>query len=416
MNLIESLDITSTNNLLIIINIVLIILAILLLVKLRKSIGKHEEDFEHGTNLKKENETDFTGIADIKPEEFNPGRFDLNKDFFMATTLKTAPIEKGNSAMQAPVTFSSDTVNTYADLPGTDELELEDELPEEFSLSQVENIEIPQPVKQEDKAKERLAVSSELNIMEPVKIDSIVPPEPEKTLPKTEEVKPEEKFEVTELEIPAIEIEGDKAEEEFVVPAEPLIPVPVKVEEKPMEKISALPELKLSTLDDKKKPEEEFVAPIEPEIPVPEKEEVKPKEKFVVPSEPVITIPVKAEEKPIEKISSPPELKLFSLDDKKKPEEEFVAPIEPEITVPEKEEVKSIEKSVVPSEPVITVPVKAEEKPIEKISAPPELKLFSLDDKKKPEEISASTSTELLTLEKAEEQKVKKASKRKSLF
>lgn len=291
MNLIEILDITSTNTLLIIANIVLIILAVFLLVKLRKSIDKHEEKFEPGDYLKKENETDLTGIADIKPEEFNPERFDLKKDFFtLATTPKTTPMEMGNSAIQAPATLSLDAAGTDAGLLKTDELELEDELLEEFDLSQVDSPEIPQPVKQEE-----------------------------------------------------------KHEEEFVVPPEPEITVPETEEEKPIEK---------------------FIAPPEPEIMVPETEEEMPEEEFVVPLEPKITVPEKVEEIPKEKISAPPELKLFSLDDMKKPEE---------------------------------------------ISAPPELKLFTLDETKKPEKISASVPIELLTPEKTGEQKEKKA-KRKSLF
>lgn len=104
MNLMEILDITSTNILLIIANIVLIILAVFLLFKLKKSNVKPEEEFEHGAYLKKESETDLTGIADIKPEEFNPERFDIKKDFFtLAATSKTTPVEMGSPEIPQPV-------------------------------------------------------------------------------------------------------------------------------------------------------------------------------------------------------------------------------------------------------------------------------------------------------------------------
>lgn len=256
MSLIESLDITSTNILLIIANIVLIVLAVFLLVKLRKSIAKPEEEFEHGAYLKKESETDFTGIADIKQEEFNPERFDLKKDFFtLTTTPKTTPMEMGRSA--SPATPSLDAVGNDAELLKTDELELEDELIEEFTLSQIESPEIPQPVKQEEKVeekpKEEFVVPPEHEIAVPdkveekPKVDFVVPLEPEIAVPEKAEEKPEE-----------------KPEEEFIVPLEPEIAVPATVEEKPKENISAPPEFKLFSLDEKKKPEEiSAPAPIE---------------------------------------------------------------------------------------------------------------------------------------------------------
>ncbi len=212
MNLIENLDITSTNNLLIIANIVLIILAIFLLVKLRKSIVKHEKEFEPGAYPKKEHETDLTGIADIKPEEFNPERFDLNKNFLTtATTPKSIPVEIGSKSMQASDALSLDAAASDAGILGTDELE--DELLEEFDLSKVDSPEIPQPVKQEEKTKD-----------------------------------------------------------EFVVTPEPKITVPEKEEEKPVVKITAPPELKLFTLDETKKPEE-ISAPASAELLTPEKAE-----------------------------------------------------------------------------------------------------------------------------------------------
>jgi hypothetical protein len=183
MNLIESL--------LIITNIVLIVLAVFLLIKLRKSIVKPEEEFEHGAYLKKESETDFTGIADIKPEEFNPERFDLKKDFFtLATTPKTTPMEMGSSAIQAPATLSLDAMGNDAGLLKTDELELEDELLEEFTLSQIESPEIPKPVKQEEKPEEEFVVPLELKLFsldekkKPEEISASAPIEllpPEKT-------------------------------------------------------------------------------------------------------------------------------------------------------------------------------------------------------------------------------------------
>jgi len=213
MNLIESMDITSQNNILIITNIVLIILAIFLLVKLRKSIVKNEEEFEPGAYLKKEKETDLTGIADIKPEEFNPERFDLKKDFFTpATPTKTIPVEMGSTAIKAPATLSLDAVVNDAGILETDELE--DELPEEFILSQVDNTEIPQPVKQEEKAEEEFAVPPELKLFS---LEDKKKPE-ENTASPTTEVK--------------------------TMP-------PVKEEVKPVVKLAAPPELKLFTLAEK---------------------------------------------------------------------------------------------------------------------------------------------------------------------
>jgi hypothetical protein len=215
MNLIESMDITSSNNLLIIANIVLIICAIFLLVKVRKSIVKHEEEFEPGAYLKKEKETDLTGIADIKPEEFNPERFDLKKDFFTpATPPKTIPVEMGSTAMKAPATLSLDAVVNDAGILETDELEFEDELPEEFALFQVDSPEIPQPVKQEEKAEEEFVVPPELKLFS---LEDKKKPE-ENTAPPTPEVK--------------------------TMP-------PVKEEVKPIVKLAAPPALKLFTLAEK---------------------------------------------------------------------------------------------------------------------------------------------------------------------
>jgi len=207
-------------------------MAVFLLVKLRKSIAKPEEEFEHGAYLKKESETDLTGIADIKPEEFNPERFDLKKDFFtLATTPKTTPMEMGSSA--APATLSLDAVGNDAGLIKTDELELEDELLEEFDLSQVDSPEIPQPVKQEEKPEEEF----------------VVPLEPKITIPETEEEKPKV---------------------DFVVPPEPEITVPEKVEEKPDVDFVVPLEFKLFSLDEKKKPEK-ISAPAPIELSTPEK-------------------------------------------------------------------------------------------------------------------------------------------------
>ena len=239
MNLIEILDITSTNILLIIANIVLIILAIFLLFKIRKSIAKHEDEFEPGPFPNKENETDLTGIADIKPEEFNPERFDLNKDFFTpATSPKTIPMEIGSSPIQAPATSSMDTVVNDADILKTDELELEDEL-EEFAVHS--EPEIPAPDKNEETAEEEFIVPSEPEITVP----AITPPEMEEY--KQNEEMPEEMFEVpSEPEIPA----PDKEEEFIITPEINIIP-PIKEDVKTTEKLAAPPELKLFTLTEK---------------------------------------------------------------------------------------------------------------------------------------------------------------------
>ena len=299
MNLIEILDITSTNILLIFANIVLIILAIFLLFKIRKSIAKREDEFEPGPYLNKENETDFSGIADIKPEEFNPERFDLNKDFFtLAITPKTIPMEMRSSPIQEPATLSMDEVVNDVGILKTDELDLEDEL--------------------EDELPEELAAPSD-------------------------------------LEIPVLDKEEETAEEEFMVPPEPEITVPAM------------------TVD--------------------ETEEDNQKEE--------------------------------------KSEEMFAVPSEPEISAPDKEEETTEEEFKVPEINIIQ-PIKEDVKTAEKLAAPPEHKLFTLDEKKRPEEISAPASTELLTQGKTEipstlkeglsgetsirEQKVTKASKRKSLF
>ncbi len=226
MNLIESLDITSTNILLIIANIVLIILAIFLLFKLRKSIAKHEDEFEPGPFPNKENETDLTGIADIKPEEFNPERFDLNKDFFApATTPKTIPIEMRSSPIQAPVTLSMDSLVNDAGMLKTDELELEDELLEEFESPS--DVEIPAHDKEEEKAEEEFRVPHEPEITVP----AITVPEMEED--KQNEEMPEEIFAVPEINIE-----------------------PIKENVKIAEKLAAPPEHKLFKLDEKKKPEE----------------------------------------------------------------------------------------------------------------------------------------------------------------
>ena len=243
MNLIESLDITSTNILLIIANIVLIILAIFLLFKLRKSIAKHDEEFEPGPFTNKENETDLTGIADIKPEEFNPERFDINKDFFTpVTTPKTISMEIRSTPIQAPSTLSMDAVVNDAGILKTDDLELEDEL-EEFAVPS--EPEIPAHDKEEDTAEEEFMVPPEPEITVP----AITVPEMEEDKDKDE--KPEEKVSVpSEPEIPAHDKEEDSAEEDFIVPEINIIP-PVKEDVKTTEKLAAPPEIKLFTLAEK---------------------------------------------------------------------------------------------------------------------------------------------------------------------
>ncbi|MDD5615761.1 MAG: hypothetical protein PHH85_06115, partial [Candidatus Methanoperedens sp.] len=281
MNLIENLDITSTNNLLIIANIVLIILAIFLLVKLRKSIVKHEKEFEPDAYPKKENETDLTGIANIKPEEFNPERFDLNKNFLTtATTPKSIPVEMGSNSMQAPDALSLGAVANDAGILGTDELE--DELLEEFDLSKVDSPEIPQPVKQEEKTKE----------------ESAIPPEPKITVPEKEEKKTKVEFAVPlEPEITIPETKEEIRKVEFVVTPEPKITIPEKEEKKTKVEFAVPPEPKITVPETKI----EFAVPLEPEITIPEKAEEKTKVEFAVPPEPKITIPEKAEEKPVVK-------------------------------------------------------------------------------------------------------------------
>ena len=247
MNLIESLDITSTNILLIIANIVLIILAIFLLFKLRKSIAKHDEEFEPGPFTNKENETDLTGIADIKPEEFNPERFDLNKDFFTpATTPKTISMEIRSTPIQAPSTLSMDAVVNDAGILKTDDLELEDKLEDELEEFAVPSEpEIPAHDKEEDTAEEEFMVPPEPEITVP----AITVPEMEEDKDKDE--KPEEKVSVpSEPEIPAHDKEEDSAEEDFIVPEINIIP-PVKEDVKTTEKLAAPPEIKLFTLAEK---------------------------------------------------------------------------------------------------------------------------------------------------------------------
>lgn len=167
----NGLEFTNFTILLILMNIVLIIIAIFFLIRLRRTKNKAERKAENDKQPKKEKTGELTGIADIKPEEFNLGRLGLNKDF-LATPKppETKPVIAGTADTNQALNISGiqqkiEPVVTEAAVeakevpaspvkqpeltevtPEVTEIdELEDELPEEFTVFHVRKLEIPQP-------------------------------------------------------------------------------------------------------------------------------------------------------------------------------------------------------------------------------------------------------------------------------
>ncbi|VVB88367.1 Uncharacterised protein [uncultured archaeon] len=327
----NGLDFTNFTILLILSNIVLIIIAVFFLIKLRRSQKKAEAKAENGKQPKKEKKGELAGIVDIKPEEFNLGRFDLKTDFL----APTKPLETNPSAVAGT---ASDTNETYErpwmrlkneavvpepafeekeaitqqvmKQPETAEVtqmvmeidELEDELPEEFIVSHVRKLEIPQPEKEEQN------LSKEPPVTQPeIK-------EAPSGFEKVEETKPEEVVAPDEPVINAKEKEEPKPEEVFKEP-ETGINAAESIEEKTTEKRPAFhePELKIFGFE--------------------KAEEKKPVE-ATAPNEPVINAQ-EDEGKPAELFKSP-EIRLFGFEKvEKKPEEFGFSPSSELLTPPE---------------------------------------------------------------------------------
>jgi hypothetical protein len=109
-------DLTS-ENLLIVGNLVLIIIAVLLLIRLRIADKKNKTE--------KEKQSELAGIVDIKPEDFNMDRLDLNKEI----------LQQEKSDVKPPGTIDVQSVT-----PEINGLKLEDDPPEETIVIQSEDI------------------------------------------------------------------------------------------------------------------------------------------------------------------------------------------------------------------------------------------------------------------------------------
>ncbi len=420
-------ELISPNNLLILANIILIFIAFLLLIGLRKSRKKPETSVKPDIQPKKEKESELSGIADIKPEEFIAEKFEQKKDVLAAATPpESAPrqgIESFSTAMKAlvePLMKPEDAKVPEAAVearkvpeksafiepekyeePGPevmeiDEFELEDELPEIFEAPS--ELEIPLPVKEEDKPAEKPDVS---------------PPEPEVKPPvKEEEIPPEEFTLPLELFSKKPEKVVEKAEE--VVEAEPEIPPIVTEMDKLVEAFTAPPELEITKQAvEEVKSEEVVEAPPESDIikPVVEKEKVP--EAPIPPHAPELeTFKHEAEEeKAPEAVTAPPEIKLFSFDSKEKKPEVIAAPPEPEIIKPVVEEEKVPEAPIPPPAPELKIfkHEAEEEKKPEAMPATPEI--LTAEKTEEP-----ATVTEGLSGEPAAPEPKEKKAKRKSLF
>ncbi len=276
----------------------------------------------------------------------------------------------------------------------TDELELEDELPEEF----VKPLKFKIPKQAGDEMK--LVTEPDLPhgpVTKPVEEKVKQIPEPtlpldlEKILKIEEEELPEEIYAPQAQETsPSVAAEAKSAE---AAPAAPEVEKPVEKEKMP-EEISApaAPELMPHVEAEAKSAE---AAPAAPEVEKPVEKEKMPEE-ISAPAAPELMPHMEAEAKSAEA----PEFKFVTFEEKKP--EEITAPTAPEKMPPEKEEAKSAE---VPEFKFVTF----EEKKPEEITAPPEVRLFTPQEKK-PEGIAAPPAIDILTREET------KKPKRKSLF
>ncbi|MBU4075743.1 MAG: hypothetical protein KKI06_03385 [Euryarchaeota archaeon] len=338
---IEGIDFASPNNLLIIANVILIIIAFFLLIRLRISKKKREAKAEPEIQPKKETKGELAGIAEIKPEDFRPERFDIKSDFFApakpsievpitATETVGATSEAQEKPWMRPeeeqVPEPTEETREVPEAEAPESDELEDELPEEFVVPRIRKLNIPTLVAEKEKLEEKPAVSPEPELA-PTEIEEkaleevTLPLELGMTTSDKEEEKPEEEVTLPlKLDITMLETEEKKEElkeEAVTIPQEP--------------EITAPPELNLFTLEmDEKKPEDKVEVPV-PEFKEPEKKEEIKEEAVTVPHEPEIT--------------APHDVKLFNFGmEEKKPEEKAEVPA-PEVKEPEKKEEVKEKKS-----------------------------------------------------------------------
>jgi hypothetical protein len=143
-------DLTS-ENLLIIANIILIIIAVFILMRLRIANKKNKPE--------KEKKTELSGIADIKPEDFKMDRLDLNKEILQQEKSDIKPFDAGLESEIQPLAISVTNDVKPGTIEDTDELV---ENPEAMPINgQSVTPEINQLKLEDDSLEETIVIQSE---------------------------------------------------------------------------------------------------------------------------------------------------------------------------------------------------------------------------------------------------------------